>query len=463
MISLAFLGAAGTVTGSRYLLKVHGRSILIDAGLFQGLKELRLRNWSPLPVDARELDAVILTHAHIDHTGFLPCLARGGFGGPTFVTPPTRRLLPPLLEDAAHLQEEEARFANKVGSSRHTPALPLFTLADVRHALAGVRAQPFDQPLELRPGLTFTFHRQGHILGAAAVEVRVKAAGRDHVTIYFSGDVGRYDVPILREPQPYPGSSYLVVESTYGDRFHDPADPAERLAGVVAEATGRGGVLLIPAFAIDRTQEVLYYLRQLAEDEVIAPVPVFLDSPMAREATEAYRASVREHDAEMRELENEGIDPLAPPGLTLVGSVQESQRLNALRGPAIVISASGMATGGRILHHLRHRLGEEANTVLFVGYQAAGTRGRRILDGEKTVKIFGELVPVRACVRSISSLSAHADADELTIWASSAATPPRKVFVTHGEPAASAALAERFRSRFGWECVLPRLEETVEL
>jgi metallo-beta-lactamase family protein len=463
MIRLSFLGAAGTVTGSRYLLELHNRRILVDAGMFQGPKDLRQRNWASLPVEPAGLEAVILTHAHIDHTGYLPRLVRDGFGGPSYVTLPTARLLPALLTDAAHLQEEEARYANKVGSTRHRPALPLFTEEDAKRAVATLRPLPFDQPYAIHAGLELTYHRQGHIIGAAAVSLRARTGGGEHTTLFFSGDVGRYDVPILKPPVSYPGSTYLVVESTYGDRFHDAGDPADALGEVVRETAERGGIVLIPAFAIDRTQEVLYLLRQLAEDGAIPPLPVFLDSPMAREATEVYRQCVREHDAETRALRAEGVDPLAPPNFTIVGRVSESQRLNSLSGPAVIISASGMATGGRILHHLLHRLGDEANTVLFVGYQAAGTRGRRLLDGEPEIKIFGQMVPVRARIRSISSLSAHADADELTIWASGAAAPPRRVFVTHGEPAASRALAERYRTRFGWECAVPELEETVEL
>lgn len=463
MVSLTFLGATGTVTGSRYLLEAHGARLLIDAGLFQGKKELRLRNWAKFPVSPGSLSAVILTHAHIDHTGFLPRLVRDGFGGPAFVTPPTGRLLHTVLPDAAKLQEEEARFANKVGSTKHTPALPLFTVRDAHEALGTLKTLPFGQRATLQPGLEFRYHRQGHILGAAAVELRIKVAGGEHMTLYFSGDVGRYDIPILKAPEPYPGSTYLVVESTYGNSFHDPGDPRDQLAEVIAEAVQRKGVILVPAFAIDRTQEVLYFLRELIEDGAIDPLPIFLDSPMAREATETYRSCALEHDAEMRELVREGVEPLVPPNLVTVGRVDESKRLNSLTGPAIIISASGMATGGRILHHLRQRLPDPSNTVVFVGYQADGTRGRRILDGEGEVKIFGEMVPVRAQVRSIQSLSAHADADELTIWAGEAAASPSTVFVTHGEPEASQALAERFGKLFGWRCVVPALEETVTL
>jgi metallo-beta-lactamase family protein len=463
MPSLTFLGAAGTVTGSRYMVEAHGIRLLIDAGLFQGKKELRLRNWAEFPVPPNSLSAVVLTHAHIDHTGFLPRLVKGGFAGPTFATPPTGRLLHALLPDAAKLQEEEARFANKVGSTRHTPALPLFTSRDAQDALGTLQPLPFGQRATIHPGIDFRFHRQGHILGAAAVELRIKIAGGEHITVYFSGDVGRYDVPILKAPEPYPGSTYLVVESTYGDTFHDAGDPREQLATVISQAVRANGVILVPAFAVDRTQELLYLLRELIEDGVIGPLPIFLDSPMAREATAVYQSCALEHDAEMRELVREGEHPLVPQDLTIVRSVDESKRLNSTAGPALIISASGMATGGRILHHLRHRLPDPTTTVVFVGYQAEGTRGRRILEGESEVKIFGEMVPVRAQIRSIPSLSAHADADELTIWASRAERAPESVFVTHGEPPASQALAERFTKHFGWRCLVPSLEETVAL
>jgi metallo-beta-lactamase family protein len=463
MISLTFLGAAGTVTGSRYLVEAHGARLLIDAGLFQGKKELRLRNWADFPVAPDSLSAVILTHAHVDHTGFLPRLVREGFRGPTYVTPPTRRLLHVVLPDAAKLQEEEARFANKVGSTKHVPALPLFTVQDANEALGTLQALPFGQRATVQQGIDFNYRRQGHILGAAAVELRIKVSGGERTTLYFSGDVGRYDVPILKEPEPYPGSTYLVVESTYGDSLHDPGDPRDQLAEVITEAVRSKGVILIPAFAIDRTQEVLFFLRELIEDGTLDPLPIFLDSPMAREASEAYRSCALEHDAEMRELVREGIEPLVPANLVTVGTVDESKRLNELTGPALIVSASGMATGGRILHHLRHRLPDPSTTVAFVGYQADGTRGRRILDGESEVKIFGEMVPVRAQVRKIPSLSAHADADELTIWAGQAESAPRTAFVTHGEPEASKALAERLGTRFGWRCVIPTLEETVTL
>lgn len=461
MASLTFLGATGTVTGSRYLLQVHGQRILVDAGLFQGEKELRLRNWQPFPVPAASIQAVILTHAHIDHAGYLPRLVREGFAGVVYATSPTARLASVLLPDAAHLQEEEARFANKVGSSKHSPALPLFTTQDAAAALRLFRSVPFHTPWELHPGLRFTFYRQGHILGAAAVKVEFKDKGA-RKSIFFSGDVGRYGVPILLPPEPYPGSDYLVVESTYGAKVHDASDPRDQLAEVIARTADRGGVVLIPAFAVGRTQEILYYLREMEDDGDLPPVPVYLDSPMARQATALVRQAVSEHDAETQFVEREE-EAFFPSSLRIITSVEESKSLNQLPGPAIILSASGMATGGRILHHLRHRLGDERNTVLFVGFQAAGTRGRKLLEGAQEIKIFGEYVPVRAEITQISSLSAHADREELLIWLRQAEEPPRRVFVTHGEPDASSAFAQTLQEQLGWACHLPSYGENLEL
>lgn len=462
MPTLTFLGATGTVTGSRYLLEIHGHRYLVDAGLFQGEKELRLRNWEAFPVEPQSLEAVILTHAHIDHSGFLPRLVREGFSGSVLATPPTRSLLSVLLPDAAHLQVEEARYANKVGSSKHKPALPLFDTEDAARALHLVRGVRFGEPYTLHPGCTLTFHRQGHILGAAAVALQFKGRGGQPVSVYFSGDVGRYAVPILKPPEPFPGATYLVVESTYGNTVHGDDDPRDTLAQVIAETSQRGGVVLIPAFAVGRTQEILYYLRELEEDGELALPPVYLDSPMAREATVMYRQAISEHDAEARFLERDD-DPFSPSSLTIITTVDQSKALNGTPGPAVIISASGMATGGRILHHLRHRLPHPQNTVLFVGFQAKGTRGRRILDGEPAIKIFGEYVPVGAQVRHITSLSAHADREELLVWMRQAQRAPERVFVTHGEPEQSRGLAELVERELGWPCHLPVYGESVSL
>lgn len=436
---------------------------MIDCGLFQGRKELRSRNWDPLPKKAPELDSVVLTHAHIDHTGFLPRLVRQGFEGPVYCTPPTRNLLRVLLPDAAHIQEEEARYANKKGYSKHEPALPLFRQADARAALKLLEPVHFDQEQELRPGIRFRYHRQGHILGAAAVELESKVSGGKRMSLYFSGDVGRHGVPILRDPVPYPGSDVLFLESTYGDRLHNPEDPRLQLAEQVRQGLNRGGIVLIPAFAIDRTQELLYMLHGLMSDGELPTVPIYLDSPMGIEATALYTRCTTEHDAEMKQLFSEQINPIFPSNLTVTKTSRESRRLNDLKGGAIFISASGMATGGRILHHLRLRLPNEKNTVLFVGYQAQGTRGRRLVEGETEVKMLGDYVPVKAHIAQISGLSAHADADELIAWMSRRERDPKRVVLTHGEYGAQQALAERLDKAFGWKCEIPEIGDVLKL
>ncbi len=462
-MKITVLGAGRCVTGSKYLLAWKHFHALVDCGLFQGPAENRRLNWRPLPHPAHALDAVVLTHAHIDHSGYLPRLCRQGFSGPVYCTPPTRSLLGVLLPDAAHLQEEEARYANKEGYSKHAPALPLFRTADAREALRLLEPVPFDVWQELHPGVRFRFRRQGHILGAAAVELETKVAGGAHKTVYFSGDVGRYGVPILREPEPYPGSDVLFVESTYGDRFHGDQDPSAVLAEEIRAGLRRGGVILIPAFAVDRTQEVLYLLHELMVDGDLPEIPVYLDSPMGIETTALYTRFIAEHDAEMRQFFAEQVNPIFPPNLQVTPTSQESRKLNSLQGPAIIISASGMATGGRILHHLKLRLPDERNTVLFVGYQARGTKGRRLVEGEERVRIHGQWVPVKAHVSKISGLSAHADAGELMIWLGRRESEPERVVLVHGEYEAQQVFAERLRDEWGWQPLIPEIGETLAL
>ncbi len=462
-MKLTVLGAGRCVTGSKYLLQWKRFSTLVDCGLFQGHKEIRRRNWDPFPHPGNILDAMILTHAHIDHSGYLPRLVRQGFDGPVYCTPPTRSLLRVLLPDAAHLQEEEARYANRKGYSKHKPALPLFRLADARAALKLLQPVPYDQWVELRPGVRFRYHRVGHILGAASVELSTKVSGGGRKTVFFSGDVGRYGVPILRPPEAYQGSHVLLVESTYGDRLHPKEDPRAQLAQTIQAGLDRGGVILIPAFAVDRTQELLYMLHELMVDGDLPTTPVYLDSPMAIEATALYTRSIAEHDAEMQHFFSEQVNPIFPPNLEACPTSRDSRRLNDIRGPAIIISASGMATGGRILHHLRLRLPDPKNTVLFVGYQAGGTRGRRLTEGESEIKIHGEWVPVRAHIDQVSGLSAHADAEELMLWLARRERDPERVVITHGEYPAQQALAERLRDRLGWQCEIPELGDTLDL
>jgi metallo-beta-lactamase family protein len=462
-VKLTVLGAGRCVTGSKYLLEWQQFSALVDCGLFQGPAAHRRLNWKPLPHPASRLDAVVLTHAHIDHSGYLPRLARQGFSGPVYCTSATAALLRVLLPDAAHLQEEEARYANKEGYSKHQPALPLFRLADARAALRLLRPIPFGTWTDLHPGIRFRFHRQGHILGAAAVELKSKVAGGQRRTVYFSGDIGRYGVPILREPESYPGSDVLLIEATYGDRRHDPRDPREVLADQVNAAIKRGGVLLIPAFAVDRTQELLYMLHELAVDGDIPEIPIWLDSPMGIETTALYSRFTSEHDVEMRQSLAEQSNPIFPANLGVTPTSRDSRKLNDIKGPAIIISASGMATGGRILHHLKLRLPGSANTVMFVGYQAEGTKGRRLVEGEEKVKIHGQWVPVRAQITQVSGLSAHADVEEMLVWLKRRERDPDRVVIVHGEYPAQQAFAETLHRELGWTSEIPELGDTMTL
>ena len=460
-MKITILGAGRCVTGSKYLLEWKKFQMLVDCGMFQGPAEFRRLNWKMLPYPPHLIDAVTLTHAHIDHSGFLPRLCRQGFTGPIYCTPPTKALLGVLLPDAAHINEEEARYANKEGYSKHKPALPLFRMADARAALRLLEPVPFGVWKESYPGIRFRYHRQGHILGAAAVELETKVSGGDRKTIFFSGDIGRFGVPILREPEFYPGSDVLFMESTYGDRFHGSEDPRILLCEEVRAGIRRGGVIIIPAFAIDRTQEILYLLHELMVDGDLPQIPIFLDSPMGIEATALYTRFVAEHDVEMRQFFSDQENPIFPPTLQVTPTSSDSRKLNSMGGPAIIISASGMATGGRILHHLKLRLPDERNTVIFVGYQAQGTKGRRLVEGEEKIKIHGEWIPVKAHISTVSGLSAHADAGEMMVWLSRRESEPERVVLVHGEYGAQQAFAERLREEFGWQPSIPELGETI--
>jgi len=443
--TLTFLGAAGTVTGSQHLLDDGARRLLMDCGLFQGLKELRLRNWAPPRVEAQSLDAVLLSHAHIDHSGALPRLARSGYAGPVFCTPGTADLLKVMLPDAARLQEEEADFANRHKTSSHDPALPLFTTEDAERILGRVQAVDFDRAFTPAPGVDARFINAGHILGAGLIECRI--GGR---LVVFSGDLGRYGVPIMRDPDPVREADVLLVESTYGDRLHPADDHADKLVAAVARAADRKGWLLVPAFAVGRSQEILYDLCRLEQAGRIPALPVYLDSPMAIQASAAYAAHPEEHDVDLRRAEAGGGRPFAPRRFHLSRTVEDSKRLNLTDGPGVIIAGSGMATGGRILHHLRRLLPVEATTVLFVGYQAAGTRGRLLRDGARTIKMLGEAVPVRAQILVSDAYSAHADRGEILRWLGGFARPPAMTYVVHGEPPAAAALRDAIESRLGW-------------
>jgi metallo-beta-lactamase family protein len=463
MASIRFLGAAGTVTGSRFLIEARGRRVLVDAGLFQGMKALRLRNWAPFPVEPASIDAVVLTHAHIDHAGALPLLVRDGFRGPAFCTPATLDLARLLLPDSARLQEEEARYANVKGYSRHAPhARPLYGEVDAAMAIARLVPLPYGRRVEVAPGFTLAYSRAGHILGSASVALEVSRPGGPPARIGISGDLGRYGAPILPDPEPPAPADALLVESTYGDRSHPPEPAADALAREVSAAVGRGGALIVPAFAVGRIQEVLFLLRELEQARRIPTLPVFVDSPMAVDATAIHLAHRDDHDREMDALVARGIEPLRPARLAFTRSPEQSRAINRVEGPCVILSASGMATGGRVLHHLAQRLPDERTTVLLVGFQAAGTRGWSLQNGARTLRIHGHDVPVRATVASLSNFSAHGDRSEVARWLDGIPAPPGRVYCVHGEPPALEAHAQAIRAR-GWRAEVARDLETVDL
>jgi len=451
-VEIRFLGAAGTVTGSRHLIEAAGRRVLVDCGLFQGLKALRERNRAPFPVDPASIDAVVLTHAHLDHSGWLPALVREGFAGPIYCTAATADLTRILLADSAHLQEEEADFANRHGYSRHRPALPLYTVRDAERAAERLEPVAWNEETPVAEGITATLTRVGHIPGTAAV--RISAEGR---AVGVSGDVGRPGDPLLPDPDPLPACDWLLLESTYGDRLHPAGDTAEEIARVVERTASRGGAVVIPAFAVGRAQEVAYHLHRLMRSGRIPGLPVFLDSPMASRAIAAACAhpeAMRLSPADCREVTS---------FLRVADTVAESKRIDAMRVPCVVISASGMATGGRVLHHLEALAPDPRNSILFSGFQAPGTRGAQLLAGARDVKIHGEWVTVRAEVARIDTLSAHADYEELIGWVSRMERKPRSIFLVHGEPAAADALRVRIADRLGIPCTIPRQDDHVTL
>ncbi len=444
-MKLSFLGAAGTVTGSKYLVEHDGLKLLIDCGLFQGYKNLRLLNWSPFHFDPSTLDAVVLTHAHLDHSGALPLLIRNGFRGPIYATPATAALAGLLLPDSGHLQEEDANFANRHRTSRHAPALPLYTEEDARQALRSFRPLAFDRVQNVG-GIKLRLRPAGHILGASSVELRT-AKG----SVLFSGDIGRPDDLIMREPSPIAHADTLIVESTYGNRVHDSEDSAALLATVIARTAARGGTVLIPAFAVGRAQSLMYQIHLLKAAGQIPDVPVFLDSPMAIDATQIYRRFRSEHRLSIAQCD--GMWHAAK----IARTVEESRALAQLNYPSVIISASGMATGGRVLHHLRNLAPDHRNSIVFAGFQAGGTRGARLVAGERSVRIFGQDVNVQADVVSLPGMSAHADAAQLIGWMKTLKKTPHQVFVTHGEPVAADALRWRIEHELGWQATVPLL------
>jgi metallo-beta-lactamase family protein len=467
LASIEFWGGVGTVTGSKYLVVTDKARVLVDCGMFQGLKELRERNWQEPPFDPRALNAVLITHAHIDHTGYLPRLVRHGFNGPVYCSRGTGDLLKILLPDAGRLQEEEADYRNRHNLTKHQPALPLYTEKDAFAALELVRplANRGDE-FEAAPGIRASFRISGHILGSSLVLLELDHAGAAHQgrRVLFSGDLGHYDQPIIRDPSPPPPCDYLLVESTYGDRLHDPEDPKVALARIINDAAKRRAPVLIPAFAVGRTQEIVYLIRELEDEKAIPILPVIVDSPMAAATTTAYANRKEEQDEEYTSILTKQRHPLRTHSMTTASSREESKRLNDATGARVIISASGMMTGGRVLHHALRLVPDPETTVVFVGYQAAGTTGRRIQDGEPEVRILGQRVPVRCRVAKIGGFSAHADWKEVLRWLEGMqGGVPREVFLTHGEPEAANAMAGHIKERFGWNVHVPQYGERVEL
>jgi metallo-beta-lactamase family protein len=465
-ISVGFLGAAENVTGSRYLVDTNGSRVLVDCGLYQE-RAFRERDWQRFPVPPDSVGAIVLTHAHLDHCGFIPRLASSGFRGTVYSTPATAEIARITFLDYAHLQAEDAGFKQRrherEGRKGRYPAVPLYTEQDALASLNRFRTVDYGKPFRVASGLEATFHDAGHILGSAMVELAATSAGQTR-TVIFSGDIGRWDKPILNDPTVFTEGDYVVMESTYGDRLHeDPQDIDTMLTEVIRSTAARGGNVVIPTFAIERAQEVLYHLNRLFLKDEIPRLPVFIDSPMALEVTQVFKRHRELFDDEMTDLVNRGQSPFSFPGLRMMASADESKSINNLRKSAIIMAGSGMCTGGRIKHHLAANIGRPESVILFVGYQAEGTLGREIVEGAQEVRILGEMNAVKARVIQIQGFSAHADRDELLRWVSGLSRPPRHVFVTHGEPAASRSFADTLRRMKGWNVSVPRYEERASL
>jgi len=458
MPKITFLGAAGTVTGSKYLVEANGKRLLVDCGLFEGTRELRQRNWDKCPVDPASIDWLLLTHAHIDHTGYIPRLVRDGFRGPIYANAATIELCGLLLPDSAHLQEEDAAYAAKKGYSRHTPPLPLYTTPEAQEALKQFREISLHDFFAISPEFSVLPHDAGHILGATWLELTITENGKKTLVV-FSGDLGRYDQPILKDPESPTRADFLLCESTYGDRDHPPGSVLDELAGVINATAKRGGAVVIPAFAVDRTQLLLYYVHQLQLDSRIPNLPIYVDSPMAINITEMYVKHATDHDLKKQDI----ADPFDICEVHMTRTVEESKKINDVVAPCIIISASGMITGGRVLHHLAKRLPDSRSAVLLVGYQAEGSGGRALQNGAKFLKIHGEQVPVRAQVVDIGQLSAHAGKSELLRWLSGFQAPPKQTFLVHGEPVALNSLKAAITSQYHWPVTIPEYLQTTEL
>ena len=464
MAKITFLGAAGTVTGSKYLVEAEGKKLLVDCGLFQGSKELNQRNWDRPPLDLSTIDWVVLTHAHIDHTGYLPRLTRSGYKGPIYSNAATRELCNLLLPDSAHLQEEDAQYAARKGYSSHKPPLPLYTVAEAQETLTQFHDIPRSETFQISPQFTVRPHDAGHILGSSWLELTITEAGKKTLVV-FSGDLGRYDQPIINDPESPTRADYLLCESTYGDRDHAAGSVEDEIAGVVNDTAKRGGAVVIPAFAVGRTQTLMYFLKQLIAAKRIPDLPVYVDSPMAIGVTEIYKNHPEDHDIDFTRQEKNGDgDPLNLREVHMTRSVEESKKINDVVAPCIIVSASGMATGGRILHHLEHRLPDSRSTVMLVGYQGEGTRGRLLQEGAKYLNLYGEQVPVRARVVDVGQLSAHAGQSELLRWLSGFQAPPKQTFLVHGEPVALNAFHDAIKTKFNWQNItIPAYEQSFEL
>jgi metallo-beta-lactamase family protein len=462
MATLTFLGATGTVTGSKYLLEAGGERLMIDCGLFQGEKELRLRNWDPLPIPPSSIQWLVLTHAHLDHTGYIPRLMKDGFRGQIYASPATVDLSKLVLPDSGHLQEEDAAYANKKGFSKHDPALPLYTHDEAVKSLESFRAIDESKPLELSSHFTLRCLSAGHILGARMIEVTVRENGSVK-RMLFSGDLGRFPQLILREPVvPEDGFDYMLLESTYGDRLHPRDDVGARLASIVEGTAQRGGTVVIPSFAVGRTQELLYLFRELIDQRKMHSLPIHVDSPMAIDVTDLYRRHEEDHDLQTEALEAQGIKPFSPPDVHFDRSVEDSKALNDARYPMVIISASGMATGGRVVHHLERCLPDHRNTILFVGFQAAGTRGRLIQAGQP-VKMYGQYIHIRARIETLEHLSGHADYGEILGWLHKFQKPPGKTFLVHGEPKAAESLRQKVAQELQWDVSVGSYLQKVQL